>query len=119
MNNDFLTLEECEVNPPVWSDEKREAEGSVALAKQSKKIKTTITDMDIQTTSILAVEINKLRFEIDERFPWITIYQWNEANLTRIDEIDEDFTIEIQTLEQLKVAALNWYFDNVEVVGNL
>lgn len=99
-----------EVNPPTYG-----------LAKADKKIRTTNTDIKVDTTTILAVEIDGIRFEADERFPWITIYSWNEATLTRLDEIDglDDNLKSIGTLEDLKVVALNWYFNNVEIVSEV
>ena len=40
----------------------------------SKMIKTTDTDIKIEESIILVVEIVTLSFEIDERYPWIDVY---------------------------------------------
>lgn len=83
----------------------------------SKKIKTTDTNLRVDTSTCLVVDINGTRFVLDERYPWIEILELcNSEYYKNIDEIDEDFVTEIRTLEDLKVVAMNWYFNNVEIV---
>lgn len=82
----------------------------------SKKIKTTDTNIDINTTNIEVVEISGISFEKDERYPWIDIYQIGNEAKEFIEQIDDE---EIIGYEDLKIFALNWFFNNVEVVKGI
>jgi hypothetical protein len=86
-----------------------------------KKIKTTNTDIEIRCTNFLAVDINSFRFMLDEEMPlWIPILHCTDGEKwEQIGEIDEDFVTEIHSVEDLKRVALNWYFNNVEIVENI
>lgn len=83
----------------------------------SKMIKTTNTDIAVETSTTLVVEIGELCFEVDERFPWINVYRTVDFTkreyVTEINE--EDMPIFVEH-EELKTYCLNWYFDNVEIV---
>lgn len=82
----------------------------------SKMIKTTDTDVNIDTSTILVVEIGTLSFEVDKRYPWINVYAIGDEKKEFITEIDdEDMPVFVEH-EELKKFALNWYFNNVEVV---
>lgn len=111
-----------EVNPPVYATiSENKADGTLALSKSSKKIKTTNSDMEIRCTNHLVVEINSFKFIFDEELPhWVTILSCtNGADFESIDELDDDLILEISTLDDLKRVALNWYFDNVEIVKEI
>lgn len=82
-----------------------------------KKIKTTDTDITVNTSTALIVEIGSLSFEVDERFPWVSVYLNSDKRKELIDEIDEDDTPTIVEHQELKRVALNWYFSNVEIVS--
>ena len=86
-----------------------------------KKIQTTELNMEIKCTRHLVVDINSFRFVLDEEMPfWITILNCiNGEDFEVVDEMDEESVIGIHTLEDLKRVALNWYFDNVEVVKSI
>ena len=80
----------------------------------SKKIKTTDSNMDVNTSTIDVVEIDGISFEKDERFPWVDIYRIGNEEKEFMEEVDEE---EMPTgLDELKVFALNWYFNNVEII---
>lgn len=81
----------------------------------TKKIKTTDTNIDINTTNIEVIEISGISFEKDERYPWIDIYQIGNEAKEFIEQIDDE---EIIGYEDLKIFALNWFFNNVEIVKN-
>ncbi len=87
----------------------------------NKKIKTTNTGMEIRCTKHLVVDINSFRFIFDEELPhWVTILDCvNEEKFEFVDEINEDSVNEIHTLDDLRRVAMNWYFDNVEVVRDI
>lgn len=85
----------------------------------SKMIKTTNTDITVETSTTLVVEIGEFCFEVDERFPWINVYRTVDFTkreyVTEIDEEDMPIFVEHGELERY---CLNWYFNNVEVVTN-
>lgn len=83
----------------------------------NKKIKTTNIDMTIETTRVDVVQIGTISFEKDERFPWINVYQIGNEAKEFIEEIDDEEIV--ITFEELKIAALNWVFNNVEIVKEI
>lgn len=82
----------------------------------SKMIKTTDTEVKVDTSTILVVEIGTLSFEVDERFPWIDVYLTGGESKEFITEIDEDDIPTFVNHEELKRYCLNWYFNNVEII---
>lgn len=80
------------------------------------KFVTTNIDLEVRTTNIQVVEIGDLAFEQDERYPWVDIYLLEDEEKTELlERIDEE---DMPTgLEELRVFALNWYFQNVEVIN--
>lgn len=82
----------------------------------NKKIKTTDTNIEVNTTSIEVVEISGISFEKDERYPWIDIYQIGNEEKTLIEQVDNE---EVLDCEELRIFALNWFFNNVEVVKRI
>lgn len=73
-------------------------------------------DVRVKTSTIMVVEVGDLRFEMDERFPWINVFITDNTDLgySLIDEIEE---IEpIINHEDLAVVAMNYYFKNVSIV---
>lgn len=85
----------------------------------TKKIKTTDTGVEVNTSSILVVEISNFSFEVDERYPWIEVYSIGGESKEFVTEIDgEDLPI-LTNHDDLKIFALNWYFENVEIVKNI
>lgn len=85
----------------------------------SKMIKTTDTDIKIEESTILVVEIGTLSFEIDERYPWIDVYLTGGESKEFVTQIDEENMPVFVEHEELKRYCLNWYFNNVEIVKNL
>lgn len=84
-----------------------------------KMIKTTDTNITVDTTTVLVVQIGTLSFELDERFPWIDVYSVGGEHKEFVTQIDEEDMPVIVEHEELKRFALNWYFNNVEVVSNV
>lgn len=84
-----------------------------------KRIKTTNTELGIVTSKIDVVEIADFSFEKDERYPWIDLYSVGNEGKELIEQIDKDINIEIASIEDLKIFALNWFFNNVEISRNL
>lgn len=89
--------------------------------KKIKKIQTTESELKVTVTKHLVVDINSFRFVLDEELPhWISIQRCTGNEIYEvIDEIDEDYVVKIHTLDDLKRVAVNWYFDNVEVVEKI
>ena len=87
-----------------------------------KKIKIADTKLEIRTTNQMVVEIDSLSFILDEEFPWITVRFSKDGELHEdIDEIDilnEDGSVQVNSLEELKIVGMNWYFNNVKIVKN-
>lgn len=85
----------------------------------SKMIKTSNTDITVETSTTLVVEIGELCFEVDERFPWINVYRivdfTKRESVTQIDDADMPIFVEHGELERY---CLNWYFNNVEIVSD-
>lgn len=79
----------------------------------SKKIKTNDTDVVICTTTIEVVSINGISFEHDEELPCVSIYIVGDEDKEFFEEVE---TPDVIDLEDLKRFALNWYFNNVEIV---
>ncbi|MGG7213499.1 hypothetical protein ACQPUY_07750 [Clostridium nigeriense] len=84
----------------------------------SKMIKTTDTDVKVDTTKILVVEIGTLSFELDERFPWIDVYLVGGESKEFVTQIDEENMPVIVEHEELIRYCLNWYFNNVEIIAS-
>lgn len=84
----------------------------------SKMIKTTETDLKVKESTILAVEIGCFSFEKDSRYPWIDVYTVGDESKFFMTQIAEKVS-EISTHKELKVFALNWFFENVEIVTNI
>ncbi|AAK79906.1 hypothetical protein BJV85_002046 [Clostridium acetobutylicum] len=85
----------------------------------NKKIKTTDTNINIDESTILVVEIGVLSFEVDERYPWIDVYFIGNESKEFITQIDEEKMPIFVKHEELKRFALNWYFNNVEIVKEI
>ena len=84
----------------------------------SKMIKTTDTEVKVDESTILVVEIGTLSFEVDERFPWISVYVTGGESKEFVTEIDEDDMPVFVEHEELKRYCLNWYFNNVEIIAS-
>ena len=85
----------------------------------SKLIKTTDADMKVDITTILVVEIGTFSFEVDSRYPWIDVYMIGGESKAFVSQIDkEDMPIFVEH-EELKIFALNWYFNNIEIVKKI
>ena len=84
----------------------------------SKMIKTTDTEVKVDESTILVVEIGTLSFEVDTRFPWISVYVTGGESKEFVAEIDEDDMPIFVEHEELKRYCLNWYFNNVEIIAS-
>ncbi len=82
----------------------------------SKMIKTTDTEVKVDTSTILVVEIGTLRFEVDERYPVIDVYLIGGESKEFVTQIDEENMPIFVEFETLKRYCLNWYFDNIEII---
>lgn len=87
-----------------------------------KKIKTTTTEVETRTSNQMVMEVNNMSFILDEQYPWIKVICCEDVDgeiYVEVDEIDilnEDGSVQVNSLGELEVVALNWYFNNVEIV---
>ncbi|MBY0754561.1 ubiquitin [Clostridium sardiniense] len=85
----------------------------------SKLIKTTDANIEVNTSEIKVVEIENYSFEMDDRYPWISIYFLGDECKTFVTEIDGKEVEGVISIEELKIVALNWFFNNVEIVKEI
>ena len=73
-------------------------------------------DIKVELSTIMVVEVGDLRFEMDERFPWINVFINDNSDLgySKIDELEE--IKPIITHDDLVVVAMNYYFEKVRMV---
>lgn len=80
----------------------------------SKRIKTNSTDFRVSTSTAMIVNVGTFKFVKNEEYPWIDIYMTGGEKDEFIEQLD-DTEDEPINFDELKVIALNWVFDNVEV----
>lgn len=80
-----------------------------------KLLQITGDDIFISTSTIMVVQIAQYSFEIDERFPEITVYQLKEGSKIYVTTIDEDIPSYVD-FKLFKMFCLKWFFNNVEIV---
>lgn len=86
----------------------------------SKQIKTNNIEIDIRTRNQMVVDINDLSFILEEEFPWVIIRQCaNGEFYEEVDVLNEDGSMRVNNLQELEILAMNWYFDNVEIVKEI
>lgn len=83
-------------------------------------------NLEIDTTSIMAVEIENFTFEVDERFPWVKVYKrtddtWeNREYITEINEDDTPIFIDSEEgYKQLIEYCTNWLLNNPRLVKDI
>ena len=90
--------------------------------KLNKRIGLPITyiPMSIEARTDLVVVIEDLTFVKEEGLNYVFVFMGTRAeNEDYIDEISLDEDKQVNNLDDLKMLALNWYFDNVEVIKSL
>jgi hypothetical protein len=82
--------------------------------KVSKKYKTQSEEIqEERTTNVMVYETLGFRFIKDEEFPWIEVYRVGKKDITFLEEFEPEETIVEFTV--LKIVAMNWIHDNVEI----
>ncbi|WP_338631500.1 ubiquitin [Clostridium baratii] len=84
----------------------------------SKLIKTTNTDIEVKAIEIKVVEIEDYSFELDEKIPCVDVYYYSDKGKVFVEAIVEEVK-EIVSIKDLKRIALNWFFNNVEIVKEI
>lgn len=82
----------------------------------SKKIKATYFSTNISTGAMIYVDIDVFRFLYDEEIFCLTVQIENQGQFEFLEEIhlpEGEIITEHKDLERI---ALNWIFDNVEIV---
>lgn len=80
----------------------------------SKRIKTTDTGFNILESTTEVININGVQFEHNNLEFDVDVYLGN-------DRTDKEYydSFEIGDNEDFKIACINWYFNNVEVVKEI
>ncbi|AUN25413.1 ubiquitin [Clostridium botulinum] len=85
----------------------------------SKKIKTTDLNLNVSTGTMIYIDIDIFRFLYDEEIFCLTIQLLNGENYEFLEEVDLPEDEVIVDHNDLKIFALNWIFQNVEVVKEI
>ncbi|MBY6800157.1 ubiquitin [Clostridium botulinum] len=85
----------------------------------SKKIKTTDLNLNISTGTMIYVDIDIFRFIYDQEIFNLTIEMLDGENFEFYKEVDLPEDEVIVDHNDLKIFALNWIFQNVEVVKEI
>lgn len=85
----------------------------------NKKIITTDTDLSIRTSTAIIVSVGTIKFVKDEEYPWIDIFVTGGETDEFIAQEDTEKASRVIDLEDLKVFAINWVFENTEVVKDI
>jgi len=83
----------------------------------NKRIKATDFEMNFNTGSILYVTIDNFKFSTDKELPNLKIEIENHGVFELIEETDLIKGEIIINHKDLKRVALNWIFNNVEIVA--
>ncbi|HGG0416138.1 TPA: BC1881 family protein [Clostridium sporogenes] len=82
----------------------------------SKKIKTTDLNLNVSTGTMIYIDIDIFRFLYDEEIFCLTIQFLNGENYEFFEEVELPEGKVIVTHDDLRKFALNWIFNNVEIV---
>lgn len=85
----------------------------------NKKITTTDTDLSISTSKAIIVTIGLFKFSKEEFNSQINIYEIGHENDEFIECIYEEKEDSILDFKDLEIFAINWIFENVEVVKEI
>ncbi|HDK7158444.1 TPA: ubiquitin [Clostridium botulinum] len=85
----------------------------------SKKIKTTDLNLNVSTGTMIYIDIDIFRFLYDEEIFNLTIEMLDGENFEFYKEVDLPEGEVIVDHNDLKIFALNWIFQNVEVVKEI
>lgn len=81
----------------------------------NKKLITTNTDLAVTTSTAMIVTVGAIKFVKDEEYPWVDVFlTGGEVNEFLIQDDTEEAS-KVIDLEDLKVFAINWVFQNVKV----
>nr|WP_025775181.1 hypothetical protein [Clostridium botulinum] len=81
-----------------------------------KKIKTTDLNLNVSTGTMLYIDIDIFRFLYDQEIFYITVQFLDGENYKFLEEINLEKDKSILNHNDLKRVALNWIFENVEIV---
>jgi len=84
-----------------------------------KKIKTTDLDLTVRTSTAIIIQVGLIKFVKDEEYPWIDIFVTGGETDEFIEQEDTENASRVIDLEDLKIFAVNWVFENVEVVKEI
>lgn len=86
----------------------------------NKQIKTTpVGNFGVKEYKANIIELGGIKFIKEDVTPWIDVFLGDNSDhgYAFMDQIDTQEAKSIITLEELKIFAMNWYFNNVEIVS--
>lgn len=89
------------------------------MLKEIKKIRVTNIDLTVNTTTLLVTTIDIFKFYKDTQNGWlqIDIVAGGGDSEEFVDEVYGKEAATVNDIEDLKRFALNWIFNNVEIVS--
>lgn len=82
----------------------------------NKKIRTTDTELTVTTSTAIIVTVGYFKFVKEEAYPWIDIFITGGEDDELIIQDDTNKANKVIDLTDLKVFAVNWVFENIEIV---
>lgn len=72
-------------------------------------------DIKIDTSNIMVIDVAELRFQLDERFPWIDVLIMDDTDTgySFVEQIELEEKISM-TEEEFRVFSINWYLKHTE-----
>ena len=85
----------------------------------NKKIKTNDLDLTVSFRTANIVIIGLFKFSKEELSPQINIYLIGNENDEYLETVDEAKENSITDFKDLQIFALNWIFNNAEIVNEI
>jgi hypothetical protein len=85
----------------------------------NKKIKTNNTDLRVGTSTAMIVKVGSFKFVQEEDYPWIDVFITGNESDELIEQINDEVANSVIDIKDLEVFAVNWVFENVEIVKEM
>lgn len=85
----------------------------------NKKITITDVNLSLRTSTAIIVQVGLIKFVKDKQYPWVDIFLTGGETDEFVVQADTEKASKVIDLEDLKIFAINWVFENVEVVKEI